>query len=66
MKEARILTRLKDPNIVRVLGACSQDEPVCIVIEYMKNGDLNQYLQQYELETEEMRATGVKTVRFVF
>jgi discoidin domain receptor family protein 2 len=41
------MSRLRDPNIVRVLGVCSRDEPLCVVIEYMRYGDLNQFLQQH-------------------
>ncbi|XP_014675517.1 PREDICTED: discoidin domain-containing receptor 2-like [Priapulus caudatus] len=58
LKEARILSRLKDANIVRVLGVCSRVDPVCIVMEYMKNGDLNQFLQQYELEESFSNSSG--------
>ncbi len=41
------MSRLRDANIVRVLGVCSRDEPLCVVIEYMRYGDLNQFLQQH-------------------
>ncbi len=46
-KEVKIMSRLKDPNIVRVLGVCIQEEPLCMVVEYMKYGDLHQFLQQH-------------------
>lgn len=49
-KEVKILSRLKDPNIVRVLGVCTRDEPLSVVVEYMKYGDLHQYLQKHVLE----------------
>jgi discoidin domain receptor family protein 2 len=32
---------------VRVLGVCTLDEPLCVIVEYMKYGDLNQFLQQH-------------------
>ncbi|XP_042902665.1 discoidin domain-containing receptor 2 isoform X2 [Parasteatoda tepidariorum] len=58
-KEVRILSQLRDPNIVYVLGVCTQgDGPLCMVVEYMENGDLNQYLQQHVPET-----TGTLTFR---
>jgi serine/threonine protein kinase len=43
-QEVKILSRLKDPNIVHVLGVCSQGEPLAVVMEYMKYGDLHQFL----------------------
>uniref|UniRef100_T1J7A6 Protein kinase domain-containing protein n=1 Tax=Strigamia maritima TaxID=126957 RepID=T1J7A6_STRMM len=50
-KEVRILSRLRDANIVRVLGICTRDEPLCMIVEYMENGDLNQFLQEHVAET---------------
>ncbi|KAF0305794.1 Discoidin domain-containing receptor tyrosine kinase B [Amphibalanus amphitrite] len=50
-REVRTLARLQDANIVRVLGVCTRDEPLAMVVEYMEHGDLNQYLQQHVAET---------------
>ncbi|XP_053153586.1 epithelial discoidin domain-containing receptor 1 isoform X1 [Hemicordylus capensis] len=50
LKEVKIMSRLKDPNIVRLLGVCVQDDPLCMITEYMENGDLNQFLSGHELE----------------
>ncbi|CAG6015021.1 unnamed protein product [Menidia menidia] len=44
LKEVKILSRLKDPNIIRLLGVCVSSDPLCMVTEYMECGDLNQYL----------------------
>uniref|UniRef100_A0A8C4ZDI2 receptor protein-tyrosine kinase n=1 Tax=Gadus morhua TaxID=8049 RepID=A0A8C4ZDI2_GADMO len=44
LKEIRILSRLRDPNIVRLLAVCVDSDPLCMITEYMENGDLNQYL----------------------
>ena len=49
-KEIKFMSRLKDDNIVRLLAVCSSESPF-IVMEYMENGDLNQYLQKFELAT---------------
>ncbi|XP_076847252.1 LOW QUALITY PROTEIN: epithelial discoidin domain-containing receptor 1 [Brachyhypopomus gauderio] len=46
LKEVKILSRLKDPNIIQLLGVCVSSDPLCMVTEYMESGDLNQYLSQ--------------------
>lgn len=46
MKEMKIMSQLQDPNIVKLLAACTDDEPYCMVVEYMENGDLNQFLYE--------------------
>uniref|UniRef100_A0A673AGH1 receptor protein-tyrosine kinase n=1 Tax=Sphaeramia orbicularis TaxID=375764 RepID=A0A673AGH1_9TELE len=44
LKEIRIMSRLRDPNIVRLLAVCVDTDPLCMITEYMENGDLNQFL----------------------
>ena len=44
--EAKFLSRLRHPNVVRLLGACYED-PAFIMMEYMIDGDLSQFLQKY-------------------
>ncbi|KAM9720030.1 discoidin domain-containing receptor 2 isoform 2-T2 [Menidia menidia] len=44
LKEIRIMFRLRDPNIVRLLAVCVDTDPLCMITEYMENGDLNQFL----------------------
>ena len=45
LQEARTLGRLRDPNIVRLLGVCSgEGGPLCIITEYMEHGDLHRFL----------------------
>ncbi|XP_048880676.1 epithelial discoidin domain-containing receptor 1 [Brienomyrus brachyistius] len=44
LKEVKILSRLRDPNIIQLLGVCVSSDPLCMVTEYMESGDLNQYL----------------------
>ena len=45
-KEYRFMSRLDHPNVVYLLGICVTDTPF-IMMEYMENGDLNQFLQGY-------------------
>jgi len=44
-QEARTVACLKHTNIVGLLGVCCQQEPLYAVLEYMKHGDLHQFLQ---------------------
>ena len=45
-KEVKFMSRLKHPNVVYFLGVC-YDDPAFIMMEYMEEGDLNQFLQRY-------------------
>lgn len=48
LKEIKIMSKLKDPNIIRLLAVCITDDPLCMITEYMENGDLNQFLSRQE------------------
>uniref|UniRef100_A0A8C8HTC3 Discoidin domain-containing receptor 2 n=1 Tax=Oncorhynchus tshawytscha TaxID=74940 RepID=A0A8C8HTC3_ONCTS len=50
LKEIKIMSRLKDPNIIRLLAVCICSDPLCMITEYMENGDLNQFLSRHEPE----------------
>ncbi len=45
-KELKFMGRLNDPNVVRLVGVCRGETPF-ILMEYMEQGDLNQYLQKF-------------------
>ncbi|KAH1002204.1 hypothetical protein HUJ04_008315 [Dendroctonus ponderosae] len=45
LREIRFLAGLNDPNICRILGVCTAEQPPWTVIEYGEMGDLAQYLQ---------------------
>ena len=45
-KEAKFVSELQHPNVLRLLGVCYHD-PAFIMMEYMEEGDLNQFLQRY-------------------
>lgn len=44
------MSRLRDPNIVRLLAVCVDTDPLCMITEYMENGDLNQFLCNLRLK----------------
>ena len=46
-KEYRFMSRLNDPNVIRLLGICVTGTSF-IMMEYMENGDLNQFLKKFE------------------
>ncbi|MEQ2217563.1 hypothetical protein XENOCAPTIV_014853, partial [Xenoophorus captivus] len=52
LKEIRIMSRLRDPNIVRLLAVCVDTDPLCMITEYMENGDLNQFLCSLRLKAQ--------------
>ncbi|KAL3871837.1 hypothetical protein ACJMK2_039809 [Sinanodonta woodiana] len=51
VREIKVMSSLKDFNIVRVLGVCTTEEPICMIVEYMQYGDLNQFLLDHLPET---------------
>ncbi|KAL0280485.1 UNVERIFIED_CONTAM: hypothetical protein PYX00_001759 [Menopon gallinae] len=61
--EVKVLSKINDANIVRVLGACFDGEPVFVVVEYSEFGDLNQYLQEHVADTTTPLPTNAKTLR---
>ncbi|KAJ8977818.1 hypothetical protein NQ317_007519 [Molorchus minor] len=63
-KEVRALSKLKDVNISRLLGACLDSEPVCAVREYSPLGDLCQFLQDHVAETATPLAPTASTLSY--
>ena len=45
-KEVKFMSHLNHPNVARFIAVCYQD-PAFIMMEYMEEGDLNQFLQEY-------------------
>uniref|UniRef100_A0A146LSE5 Discoidin domain-containing receptor 2 n=3 Tax=Lygus hesperus TaxID=30085 RepID=A0A146LSE5_LYGHE len=64
-RDVRILGALEDVNIARVLGVCSRDDPICVVMEYLDHGDLTQFLKTHvQAETSRSLPLGVKSLSF--
>lgn len=62
LKEIKIMSRLNDPNIIRLLCVCVTSDPLCMVTEYMENGDLNMFLSQREIESTLTHANNIPSV----
>ncbi|XP_075345091.1 BDNF/NT-3 growth factors receptor-like isoform X4 [Mycteria americana] len=46
-REAELLTNLQHEHIVKFYGICVESDPLIMVFEYMKNGDLNKFLRAH-------------------
>ncbi|PPR95662.1 hypothetical protein GOBAR_AA25007 [Gossypium barbadense] len=44
--EVNLLVKLRHPNIVQFLGAVTDKKPLMLITEYLKGGDLHQYLKE--------------------
>ncbi|XP_065836900.1 insulin-like growth factor 1 receptor [Oscarella lobularis] len=45
-KEMEIMMDFDHPNIVRLLGICTRDEPLYLITELMKHGDLKAFIRK--------------------
>ncbi|CAN0351273.1 unnamed protein product [Lampetra fluviatilis] len=50
LKEIKTMSRLRDAHVVRLVGVCLRDEPLCMLAEYMENGDLHHFLSAHRWE----------------
>ncbi|XP_024084780.1 discoidin domain-containing receptor 2-like [Cimex lectularius] len=53
LHESAWMGTLRDPNVARVVGVCSQEEPFCILQEYCEFGDLPTFLQLQSTSPDE-------------
>ena len=49
-KEVTLMTVLQHENILRLLAVSMEEEPFCMVFEFMPKGDLNEYLRKHDPE----------------
>lgn len=56
-KEVKFMCRLNHDNVVRLLAVCTVGEHF-IMMEYMENGDLNQFLQKHTLVPDTVAGLG--------
>ncbi|XP_075595033.1 BDNF/NT-3 growth factors receptor-like isoform X2 [Balearica regulorum gibbericeps] len=45
--EAELLTNLQHEHIIKFYGVCVEGDPLIMIFEYMKNGDLNKFLRAH-------------------
>ena len=56
-KEVKFMSRIKHENIIQILGVCLKKNSF-IMMEYMENGDLNQYLQKFQYSPDDQVEKG--------
>jgi serine/threonine protein kinase len=44
--EVNLLIKLRHPNVVQFLGAVTETKPLMLVTEFLRGGDLHQYLKE--------------------
>jgi len=45
LAEAQIMKKLRHLKLIQLYAVCTQDEPIYIITELMRNGSLLEYLQ---------------------
>jgi len=45
LKEAEMMKQIRHPNLVQLIGVCTQERPIYIITEYMPRGNLLDYLR---------------------
>jgi serine/threonine protein kinase len=48
LRECRLLATLQHPNLARLIGVSTTEEPYCVILEHSQLGDLYQYLRQQD------------------
>lgn len=54
--EAALMHTFNHPNIVKLLGVCIEQEPLCMIFEFMELGDLNNFLRHNSHRWQESSA----------
>ena len=45
-REAALMQAFDHPNILKLIGVCIEQEPLCMIFEFMERGDLNNFLRK--------------------
>jgi len=46
-QEVALMSVLQHNNILRLLAVSTEEEPYCMIFEFMEQGDLNEFLRQW-------------------
>ena len=57
-REAELMTDLKHPNIVCLIGVAFQEDPQCMIFEHMYHGDLHEFLITHSPHADQTNAPG--------
>lgn len=60
LKEANMMKSINTTHIVKLLGVVSKDNPAYLVLEYMDNGDLKEYLKNFRSSGEPREGLSVE------
>lgn len=55
MNEIKMMKRVAEggnPHVVSLIGCVTRDDPLCLVIEYLKYGDLKSYLHSIKEQVQ--------------
>ena len=51
-QEVALMSVLQHQNILRLLAVSTEEEPYCMIFEFMEKGDLNEFLRQWNNKGE--------------
>jgi serine/threonine protein kinase len=60
ISEANTMKQCQHPNLVRLFAVCTKEEPFYIITEYMKNGNLLDYLRA-EIKKDDKKVNKITT-----
>ncbi|KAG1652383.1 Inactive tyrosine-protein kinase transmembrane receptor ROR1 [Nymphon striatum] len=53
-REVELMSFLQHPNIICLLGVCINEQPMCMLFEFMSHGDLHEYLVTNFIHSDEL------------
>ena len=60
ISEANTMKQCQHPNLVRLFAVCTKEEPFYIITEYMKNGNLLDFLRAETKEDKQQKLSSPK------
>lgn len=53
-REVELMAYLQHPNIICLLGVCINEQPMCMLFQFMSCGDLHEYLVSNFIQTDDL------------